>query len=402
MIHIFRIKISYPYLICKSLPQKTNIPIFGLYKCGAINAEKMLSSNSTNLTRLLITDVGHPVTPSTFESLRDVENDNYYIVGVDTNKNAVGSTWCDKFHTIPDPHSDEYLLTLLEICKTENIDLLVPWTDTEVEIISKASTKFTDNGINLLCGTYESIRRSIDKGTMLEELSRTDIPIPDYAIISRPEEIESRVKDLGYPQKRVIIKPRKAAGGHGLCILDSDVDLMQQYPGQSMPLSAFLEVVNNAVKTGKSMVEYVAMEYLPGNNFSVDVLADSGKVVYVIPRTRIHAVQGASQTGEILPDLEVHCMVSRIVKEFDLHLLVNVQLKYSQRTGGLPLIYEINPRVSGSIVANYGAGVNLFHYGIQMALGKPIPSPDTVKVQQTEMIRYWKEYFKNKDCFFTL
>jgi carbamoylphosphate synthase large subunit len=93
-------------------------------------------------------------------------------------------------------------------------------------------------------------------------------------------------------------------------------------------------------------------------------------------------------------------LVTRVIREFELHLNVNVQLRYSRVDGGEPLVYEINPRISGSIAVNDAAGVSLLYYGIQLALGKPVPPPGSIRVREGKMVRSWTGRFTPLERWF--
>ncbi len=348
--------------------------------------------------RLLITDLDHPVVPNTLESLRNNSECEFYIVGTDTNEDAIGFSWADRQYTVPHASDAEYIKKLKDICRKEHIDLVIPWSDAEVEVISRASSDFKNNGVALLCGSYQSIRLAGDKKNLLEKLKETDIPCPEFESASSADDIEKAAVRLGYPGKKVIVKPRNSHGGRGIWILDSEIQLLQKHPAQHLPLQAFLSVINEAQRLKKNIPEYLVMQFLPGEDYSVDVLADRGMPVYIIPRCRIKAVEGASQRGEITNNPVVSAIVKKIVRMFDLHLNVNIQLRYSLTDGGSPSVYEVNPRISGSIVTNNGAGADLLYYGIRLALGRELPKAETLKVQRTGFVRYWTEkYIKSNE-----
>lgn len=355
------------------------------------------------MIRLLITGAGHPITEGTLTSLRTAAEEPFHIVGVDIPERGSDFEWVDQHFVVPPPSSPEFVSSVLDICKREAINVVVPWSDDEVEAVSRASSDFEELGVALLCGSHRSVERTVDKGTLLFELSKTDIPTPAFELVSSTEELEQAASRLGYPAKKVVIKPRRESCSRGLWILDSEMDLACPYsgPGQQMTLQGFLALLKDIQENGKAIPEYVAMEFLPGQDYSVDALADAGKALFVIPRKRLKAVEGVSQVGQITPDPAVRSMVARVIEEFELHLNVNVQLRYSQVDGGEPLVYEINPRISGSIAANDAAGVSLLYQGIQLALGRPVPDPQSIKVQEGKMVRSWIGRFTPFDRWFT-
>jgi carbamoyl-phosphate synthase large subunit len=353
-------------------------------------------------THILITGVGHPIAEATIRSLRQITDAEFYIVGVDVEERGGDFDWVDKHYVVPSATSQEYVSTVLDICRKEDVHVLIPWSDQEVEAVSRAASAFHGLGTATLCGSYESVQRSVDKGKMLQELARTDISIPWFELASSPEQIEKAAKKVGYPENKVVVKPRRESCGRGLWIVDSEIDLIRQHggPGQRLTLSTLLFILREAERVGKETPDYVVMEFLPGQDYSVDVLADSGEPIFVIPRRRVKTVEGISQVCEIAPNPAVRSMATRIIRELGLHLNVNIQMKYNKVHGGEPLVYEVNPRISGTIFANDGAGINLLYYGIQLVLGNRLPSPESVRVQETRMVRNWVGRYTHADRWF--
>jgi carbamoyl-phosphate synthase large subunit len=135
------------------------------------------------------------------------------------------------------------------------------------------------------------------------------------------------------------------------------------------------------------------MEYLPGTEYSVDMLLRGGETLAVVPRPREITKLGISFMGRIEKNLEIEELASKIAREIGLEYNINMQFKMSEE--GVPKIIEINPRVSGTIVMSTGAGVNLPYLGVKLALGEEMP-PIEPKYG-TRMIRYWGEIFVEQD-----
>jgi carbamoyl-phosphate synthase large subunit len=131
------------------------------------------------------------------------------------------------------------------------------------------------------------------------------------------------------------------------------------------------------------------MEYLPGDEYSVDLLADHGRPLYTIPRRRDAMCAGISIKGEIVKEYDVINYCNETVQSLGLHGNIGVQVKRDQNN--TPLILEINPRLQGTVVHCTGAGVNLPYYGVKMALQEKIPITDVV--WNCKMLRYWNEVF---------
>jgi carbamoyl-phosphate synthase large subunit len=116
------------------------------------------------------------------------------------------------------------------------------------------------------------------------------------------------------------------------------------------------------------------------------VLAQNGKSLVTIPFKRVKPKEGVSLVSEIDMNSNIIKYVEDIVELFGLDWVVNIQLKIS--ADGEPLVYEINPRLAGSVILTKGAGCNLLEYGLDILTGKEI---QISAPQYSKMIRYYTE-----------
>ncbi|MDH3198504.1 MAG: ATP-grasp domain-containing protein [Candidatus Krumholzibacteria bacterium] len=360
-------------------------------------------SESGRVTSVLIPGVCHPIAAETLGRLRQAAGDSLRIVGVDLEERGHDYEEVDAFHFVPPATSPKFIPALLEICERHGVDLVVPWSDLEVEAISTHAAEFRAAGVATLCGSAESVQRALDKGTTLEDLERHGIPVPAYALAASADEVERAAAELGYPERSVVVKARRSSGGRGLWILEEGAEMLRhgRGPGRTATLGAFLSIMRESERSGRDVPDFVVTEFLEGDDYSVDALAREGEAVYVVPRRRLVVTEGISRIGEVVPNAEVRTLVARVIRAMGLHLNVNVQLKYTAGAGGEPRVYEVNPRVSGSIVANDGAGVSLFFYGIALALGRPIPAAGEIQLRRTRMFRRWVGRYSQTDEHFT-
>ena len=347
-------------------------------------------SNLKNKTKVLFTDVGHPVTGGTLKNLKETDK-NLYFIGVDNTRDTMGFLWVDKFYTIPKPSDPNYINSLLEVAVKEKVDLIIPWTNEEALVIAKSSQLFKNEGIKLLSNSESTIRKLVDKGSMYNNLKIKGFPVPNFRLASNIREIEDAIIGLGYPKIPVVVKPRNLSGARGFCIIDKNPDLDKRGFGNKLPLKAFISLLEES--GNKEKLSYLVMEFLTGKDFSVDCLCKNGEPIFIIPRTRISAMGGVSLIGETTDDLKVRKLVKRVIKSFRLTYNVNIQLRYRKSISEEPFIYDINPRISGTIVANSGAGINLLYCGIKLALGESVPKRNNMKYRGVKMVRYWEQEF---------
>lgn len=349
---------------------------------------------------ILLTDVNHPVTPRVTEILKNNKLLSIRIIGIDSSDENYGSLWVDKFYNVPNPESYEYIKKVLNICIKEKVDIIIPWTNIETLNISKNINLFNKNKIKALTNNYLTNKILVDKGAFYEEIKKINIPIPRYKLVANINELSKAIDCLGYPKNKVVIKPRQLSGGRGLFILSKKINLDTRNINHNLPKNALLEIFK--VSKNKNNLNYLVMEYLSGEDFSVDTLCDNGKVISAIQRKRISDLGGVSMVGETVKDEKVDKIVRKIVKHFKINFNCNIQLRYRNLKNDKSLfVYDINPRISGTIVANAYSGIDLLTDSIYQLL-KMTPN-NNKKYSHVKMIRYWSEKYQqiSKTKFFS-
>jgi predicted ATP-grasp superfamily ATP-dependent carboligase len=117
----------------------------------------------------------------------------------------------------------------------------------------------------------------------------------------------------------------------------------------------------------------LAMEYLPGPAYDVDVLAKNAHPLCVVPRRRTwkNRLSPFSEGCIVEDNKELVQFVENIIRVLKLNYVYDFDCGTTD--GGKPAIYEINPRLSGAIAASAGAGVNLPVMLVKMLMGMEVP-----------------------------
>jgi carbamoyl-phosphate synthase large subunit len=332
---------------------------------------------------ILITSVGGLVSPGIIDNLRSMP-EICRIIGTDVLSEAIGFYMVDKGYIVPHGDAPDYIDVLSMIVEREAVNIIVPCSDEEVLTLSRHKDAFNERGVAILCSSYDVTSVAIDKGSMLTFLQERGLALPRFHLPTTITELFEAAKEFGYPSRPIVVKPSRGRGGRGVKILREDINVLETRDSQEMKLEWFAEAL------GQHVEGLVLMEYLSGQDYSVDVLADRGCLLYVVPRKRIKAILGPSQIGETVWNQAVVDMVEAVVSAFGFDSNVNIQLRCTAHDER-PMVYEINPRVSGTIVAGNAAGVDLLGYGVRHALGWDVPSGITMR--PVRMIRYLKEYF---------
>ena len=117
--------------------------------------------------------------------------------------------------------------------------------------------------------------------------------------------------------------------------------------------------------------EMMAMEYLPNEDVSVDILADHGETIYWSCRQGILVVSSIMVVSAVKINTEAVELAKRITKEFKLDGNMGFDMKVD--INGRPQLMEINPRLPAGVVNSVAAGINFPYLRIKQILGEELP-----------------------------
>ena len=116
---------------------------------------------------------------------------------------------CDQYFIVPSIKDDEYVNTLLHICKTNNVNVLVPLYDYDSYILSFEQDAFKQCGILLIISSQRVNTIAFDKYETYCFLVANGFNSPKTALsLAEFEQME-----MSFP---VIVKPRFGFGSKGV------------------------------------------------------------------------------------------------------------------------------------------------------------------------------------------
>lgn len=178
---------------------------------------------------VLITCAGSGVGQSVIDSLNLKKE--YKIIGCDGKRNVYAHAYCDKFLTVPSIYSSDYINHLIELCKNENVDVVVPGHDYELLLFSKNYQTFKNNNIEVVVSEPNIIAASRDKQKWFDYFSKYDCKIvPTFSVKAFKQNPDSSI----FP---AIVKPVGGSASQGILILNNlneldqanDDDIIQPY-----------------------------------------------------------------------------------------------------------------------------------------------------------------------------
>jgi carbamoyl-phosphate synthase large subunit len=318
-------------------------------------------------------------------------NPVFEITMADANPGAVGRWLHAEFEIIPYAHEKNFIEQLLSICVKRNIHIVMPLVTKELIPLAHHKKEFEEQGIKVLVSNVDSLEIANNKSRLYQFLEWRGISVPAYRVVETIDQFTSAVRELGFPAGRVCFKPSVSNGSRGFRIIANDVDehdlLFNEKPDASH--ISFDDAIR--VLSSKPFPELLVTEYLPGEEYSVDCLANQGEIKLIVPRLRKKIMAGISVEGIFVNEENIMSYCSQIIKELQLHGNIGIQVKKSK--DGNFLIVEINPRVQGTIVAGLGAGINLPVLAVKQELGLPITYQELEVKWGTKFSRYWNEVY---------
>lgn len=330
-------------------------------------------------------------TAADLKMLKDIKHMKVDVITADReDKVSLGFALTGKKHIVPSGASADYIESIKNICKKEGITTLIPQYGDELVPLSRNIPLFDRLGVKIIT-TSDTEKLSIanNKIALYDYFTESNF-IPQYRRACTLNEIEKAIFELGYPNKAVCLKPAASEGSKGFHIITNEkIDILNERPGTA---KIRWEVLKSQLEQYSKLPDILIMEYLPGTEYSVDCVCKNGETIVCVPRQRVETSMGIAIESIIEKNDELIAISKKIVKALNLSYNINIQFKYSRE--GLPKLIEINPRVSGSLVTNLGAGINMLEVALNLAYGLPLP--DLNIRWGIKMLRYWDQIFIEK------
>jgi carbamoyl-phosphate synthase large subunit len=307
---------------------------------------------------VLVSACGAPGTAALVRALREKGERPVRLVGSDMSELAAGRHLCDAFHRVPAGSDPGFADAMLEICRAERVDAVLPQSSFDLLGLAEAKERF--EGIAVLVSSPEAIRRSNDKAETYALLDRIGVRGPAWRRASGSEAVAAAARELGYPGVDVCLKPVFSSGSRGFRILSASADrheqLLTNRPGvaEALRLEDLLELL------GDDRTELLVMELATGKERTIDGIAVGGRIALGHPKTREAMRAGLAMYFETLDDPGLMETARTIVGELGLDHFFNIQLVGEH-------VIEINPRISTIV---YQEDLNLPWLGVRHALGE--------------------------------
>lgn len=321
---------------------------------------------------ILITAAGNVFMPGTTACLKNNGERNIKLIGADMSDDPTMLDMVDVCYSVPRGEDPAYVDVLLDICKKEKVDVVLPIMSVELEKLSINRDKFKSIGTEVSVSNISGLRVANDKSKLLSYISGRKYPCARFYSVRTLSELDEAVLKLGYPNEKVCVKATNGSGSRGFRILDSNTSMFDKFFNEKPSLSEMkLEEFRKILAEKESFPELLVMEYLPGTEYTVDALADNGKVLECCCRKGLRMENSIMLDSQVVKRADIETLCSDIIT--DLNLDGNIGFDIKERVDGTPIIMECNPRITAGIPVFYYAGVNLPYLCVKKILGEELP-----------------------------
>jgi len=288
---------------------------------------------------ILVTGCGGDIGQSIGKILKSKPELFSLVIGADLHNEHAGKFIFDACYTLPRCDSVEYKSAVNHLIKEHEIDILLPISEPELRNIEKNYFQ-GDFFINaVIMANMQSLHVGFDKKLTADFLAQHRLPFPETQLISE-------YNKSTFP---VLIKSRDGSGSKSIHLINNqeEFDLFQKiYP------------------------TFIAQEYLPsyGGEYTCGLFrSSSGEIRDIIFKRKL--MGGFSGYGT----REEHPAISQLLHQLAIYLdlkgSINVQLRL---VNGTPVIFEINPRFSSTVLFRHLMGYEDVLWSIQDKLGLPL------------------------------
>jgi carbamoyl-phosphate synthase large subunit len=276
------------------------------------------------------------------------------IVATDSSYLSPGFFMCEVNEVIPEADDHSFIDRINEIVEKYGVNLLLPTSGFDIYPYSEFKEQLIERGAFPVVSDMDSLLTCKDKMLTYERLkSKFDLPFTT----TDPTEIGV------FP---IMAKPRYGKGSRDIMRLDNIDDIRY---------------------ITSKMNDLIFQEFLPGTEYTVDVLSDLEKrALIAVPRIRIQTKAGISTKGRILRNRKIEEECKQIADFIGIRGPCCIQMK--EDTNGDVKLVEINPRMGGGTIFTTLAGANFPMMLIELVEHKKVKLPE---IREITVIRYYEE-----------
>lgn len=303
-------------------------------------------------------------TISILESLKNNGETDVEIIAVNSNEMELPSKdVCDKCFVAPSANDPSYIPFLTNLCKEHKIDIVLPISNVDLELLIENEEKFNEVGTLVSGSPIDSLRIANNKISLH---NRFGYLMPRQIVTNSYADVEHFLES---GVRMICCKCSNLCGGKGFAVVDDersyDPALFHRYGTKHYISHSHLK---ECLKRLSEPV--IVQEYKDGLDYTVCCLCYKGQVSHMVGFVGYALEFGATMDGEIKPNDKAYAIAEMVVRE--LCLDGNIAFDFILDKDGNPTLLEVNPRINASLGFVAKAGVNMAYLRCKKMLGYDI------------------------------
>ena len=270
------------------------------------------------------------------------------IIATNSDMNTTAMSVADKAFESPIIYDEKYIPFLLEICKSEKIDMLISLFDIDLMILAKNKSRFEEMGVKVIVSNENIINICNDKFEMLKYLKKINMPVPKTCI-----DLEEALKETDFDKNSYILKPRWGMGSLSIFEAENKKELEVLYEKAKRSIQkSYLRFESGADIDRAILIQ----EKIIGDEYGLDIFNDfKGENLTVTVKRKLAMRSGETDIAKVIENKELEDIGNKIAESLkhignlDMDILFDGQNAY---------IIDMNARFGGGYPFTHSAGVN--------------------------------------------
>ena len=270
------------------------------------------------------------------------------IIATNSDMNTTAMSVADKAFESPIIYDEKYIPFLLEICKSEKIDMLISLFDIDLMILAKNKSRFEEMGVKVIVSNENIINICNDKFEMLKYLKKINMPVPKTYI-----DLEEALKETDFDKNSYILKPRWGMGSLSIFEADNKKELEVLYEKAKRSIQKSYLRFESGTDIDRAIL---IQEKIKGDEYGLDIFNDlEGENPAVTVKRKLAMRSGETDIAEVIENKELENIGKKIAESLkhignlDMDILFDGQKAY---------IIDMNARFGGGYPFTHSAGVN--------------------------------------------
>ena len=274
---------------------------------------------------------------------RELEQIGGRVVVGDIDATAPALYFAHRTYLLPAFRSSDIIEVLVDVCKKEEIDFIIPLLDPELQFYTEHFQTLSEQGIRILMPAPDFVRMSGSKLATWNAFREAGLLTPE--IFSWDDQ------DIRFP---VLLKPDRGSAGKGIYLVRNKEQL---------------EAIRSHILR-EDWKDYMIQQFVEGDEITTDVMTDfSGNPLFIVQRMRLKIRGGEVERGKTVFIPGVEKKILDFVQRWQPAGVFNVQCFVREEKIWFT---EINARFGGGYPLSYRAGANFPRALAELYQGKKL------------------------------